>query len=326
MRLPWSAKISTVHATWLGALALGVAAAPGAAQCGPPEMRHPEVRDSLLVSPAWLAAHLKDPDLVVLQVGMGASPSAYDEGHVPGARWASSDAFIDDRPPGTELPSADSIATVLGGLGITNRSRVIVYGEPWMLGRVFLALDFVGHGNRTAVLDGGLPAWRAAGLPISTVRARPARAAYAPHPHPEIVVDAAWVSAHRSDSGVALLDGRTQPEYAGTTAREGLPRAGHIPGARPLDWATTFTDSGRAVRDQSVPLKPLAQLRALLDAAGVRANQTVVTYCTVGLRASHLYFVLRYLGFAPRIYDGSMKDWSERSSLPVATGNARGSR
>lgn len=284
------------------------------------------MRDSLLVSPAWLAAHLKDPDLVVLHVGMGMRAAAYDAGHVPSARWASSDGFIDDRPPGTELPSPDSIAAVLGALGVTNRSRVIVYGEPWMLGRVFLALDYVGHGDRTAMLDGGLPAWRAAGLPVSTVRVRAARTAYTPHPHPEMVVDAAWVSAHRNDAGVVLLDGRTGPEYAGATRQEGLERPGHIPGARLLDWATTFTDSGRAVNDASVPLKPLGQLRALLDGAGVRANQTVVTYCTVGLRASHLYFVLRYLGFAPRIYDGSMQDWSARSGLPVATGNARGAR
>ena len=160
--MPWSAKKSTVRAAWLGALAALAAAAPAAAQCGPPEARVPQVRDSLLVSPAWLAAHLKDPDLVVLHVGMGSSPAGYDGGHVPGARWASSDAFIDDRPPGTELPSADSIAAVLGALGITNRSRVILYGEPWMLGRVFLALDFAGHGDRTAMLDGGLPAWRSA--------------------------------------------------------------------------------------------------------------------------------------------------------------------
>jgi thiosulfate/3-mercaptopyruvate sulfurtransferase len=325
--MPWNAKIYTIHARWLGALtALGLAAAPATAQCAAPVPRHLAVRDSLLVTPAWLAAHLKDPDLVVLHVGMGMNAAAYGKAHVPGARWVTTDAFIDDRPPGTELPSADSIAAVLGALGVTNRSRVVLYGDPWMLGRVFLALDYVGHGNRTAVLDGGLPAWRAAGLPVSTVPERATRAVYTPRPQPDLVVDAAWVNAHRNDPAVVLLDGRTGPEYAGTTRREGLPRAGHIPGARPLDWATTFTDSGRAVQDQSVPLQSPARLHAMLDGAGVRPNQTLVTYCTVGLRASHLYFVLRYLGFAPRIYDGSMNDWSARFELPISTGNARGSR
>jgi thiosulfate/3-mercaptopyruvate sulfurtransferase len=197
----------------------------------------------------------------------------------------------------------------------------VLYGDPWHLGRVVVALDYLGHGDRWSVLDGGLTQWRAEGRPVTRDEPVPGRGAYTARPRPEIVVDAAWVRAHLGDPRFAIVDGRTPQEYAGT-ARESAPRRGHLPGARLLEWNRTFSRPAAAEADTSVTLVPPERLYELLRAAGVTAGRQPVFYCTVGLRASHLYFVARALGYAPRLYDGSWSDWSRLPAAdhPIVTG------
>jgi thiosulfate/3-mercaptopyruvate sulfurtransferase len=136
------------------------------------------------------------------------------------------------------------------------------------------------------------------------------------------VVAASWLQTHLTDPALALIDGRSPGEYAGTDSSERLPRFGHIPGGVNLPWEKTFTDGAGALEGNPSPLKPKAELRRLFEAAGVKDGSPLVTYCTIGLRASHLYFVARYLGWRPRIYDGSMSEWSRQPELPMARGAA----
>jgi thiosulfate/3-mercaptopyruvate sulfurtransferase len=138
----------------------------------------------------------------------------------------------------------------------------------------------------------------------------------------DIVVDAAWVRARLNDPRVAIIDARTPEEFAGT-ARERAPRTGHVPGARLLEWAATYTRPAAALADTASPLIPADRLRGLFERAGATAGRQPVLYCTIGLRAAHLYFVARYLGYTPRLYDGSWSEWS-RSQHPVATGSKPG--
>jgi thiosulfate/3-mercaptopyruvate sulfurtransferase len=278
----------------------------------------PAVAESLLVGPAWLKAHLGDPDLVILDFRM---PKAeYDKGHIPGAQFIDRDPWRNAR--GAPVRSVASLDSTFEALGISDSTRVVIYGNTWIAPRVFLALDYIGHGGRTAMLDGGLPAWEAAGYEASTeVPATRPRGHLTPRSAPDFVVDAAWIEQHRTDKRVALLDGRSQGEFTGADKSEKLPRSGHIPGAINLPWELTYTSGPPTLDGNPSPLRPAAELRKLLTDAGITPDRQLVAYCTVGMRAAHWYFVARYLGLEPKFYDGSMRDWSPRSELPVVEGN-----
>ncbi|HEY7685425.1 MAG TPA: rhodanese-like domain-containing protein [Gemmatimonadales bacterium] len=309
----------TWRSVFMSILTLGIVAGPAAAQCGPRSLDAPRARHETVVSTAWLAANAASRDLVILHVDH--DRTSYDAGHVPGARFGSAMAFaVGD----FDLPPVPDLVEAVAQLGIANTTRVVLYGEPWHLGRVLLALDYLGHGDRIALLDGGLPQWRLEGRPVS--RAEPpavARAAFAPQVRRDVVVDAEWVRAHAADPRFVVIDARSAAEYEGTEPRN-EPRRGHIPGARHLEWNRTFTRPADAEAGTASRLVSAERLLALFDSAGIRPGREPVFYCTVGLRASHLYFVARYLGFNPRIYDGSMNDWVRHPEFPLATGSRPG--
>lgn len=285
-----------------------------AAQCGPRALDRPRLREHLLVTPAWLAAHTNDPGLVILHVG----DRGFRDAHIPGARPIDPMTLT---AGDHDLAPPERLRDRLEALGIGGDSRVVLYGDPWHTGLVFWTLEYAGLMDRVAVLDGGLAAWRAAGRPVATGAAPAAtRGTFTPRPRPEMLATADWIRARLDSRRVVVIDARTAAEYAGT-AREPLPRTGHIPGARHLDWSTTFTRP-TAAADSSVssPLVSAARLAELFEAAGVSPGTEVVLYCTVGLRASHLYLVARYLGYTARVYDGSWSEWSRRADLPIATG------
>jgi thiosulfate/3-mercaptopyruvate sulfurtransferase len=193
---------------------------------------------------------------------------------------------------------------------VSDGARVIVYGPPLAAARAFFTLDYLGHGDRTALLNGGLEGWKAENRPLSTAAPQFARASFTPSPQPERVVDAQWVKEHLGDPTVALLDARPEAQFTGAEPG-GVPRPGHIPGAGNLFWEELIMSPRNPV------LKDPATLQALFHEAGVRAGDMVVTYCRTGMQASFAYFVARYLGYETRMYDGSFMDWSPREDLPV---------
>ena len=312
MSVSRSAKFLAVACALLGS------AGSARAQCGGPLQEAPAVRESLLVSTAWLAAHLRDPDLVLVHVQHMDTSQAQE---IPGARVAHA---MDWAVGNFDMPPVAALDSLVESLGISNGSRIVVYGDPWVTGWVFLALEYLGA-DRVAILDGGIEQWRAEGRPTATATA-PARATFTAHPRPERVADAAWVNAHLRDHAVAILDARSMDEYTGHVGHRMLPREGHIPGADLVPWESMFEHPAEARSGHATKLLSAAELRALFRRAGVMPGVTPVTYCTVGMRASQMYFVLRYLGYDPRIYDGSMSDWSRRSELPLDTGSTRGNR
>ena len=319
MRVPVSAKnFAAIAALVVAGATLTASAA--LAQCGPPEEDVPAVRESLLVTTTWLAAHLRDPDLVLLNVEhMRGMQRPGDM--IPGSRLVDA---MDFTVGSFDLPAVPVLDSLVESLGISNRSRVVLYGDPWVTGWMFLVMDYLGLGERTAVLDGGLPQWRAENRPVAGAGLAPARSSFTAHPRPEILADAGWIRAHQRDAGVALLDVRTPDEYTGASSGHGTAREGHIPGARLLEWNTMFERPAEVEAARGSRLLTPARIRALLRQSGVSPTDQPVVYCTVGMRASQSYFVLRWLGYRPRFYDGSWSDWSRRSELPIATGTARG--
>jgi thiosulfate/3-mercaptopyruvate sulfurtransferase len=277
---------------------------------GPAAAQDAQANPHLLVPAEWLTAHLADPAVVVLHVGT--DRAAYDAGHVEGARFVQLRELVEEREGNlNELPAVERLAEVFKSAGVGDEGRIVVYGEPLHAARAFFTLDYLGHGERTSVLDGGLTAWRSAGGRVSTVARQVAPRAFTPRPQPERVVDAAWIGERLGDASLVLIDARPRAQYTGEEAA-GVERPGHIPGARNIFWQEMLESAERPV------LKDAAALREMFSAAGASAERGVVAYCRTGVQASMTYFVARLLGYEVKMYDGSFQDWSRRAELPVA--------
>ena len=276
----------------------------------------PKVQESLIVSTDWLAKHLNDDSLVLLQVG---DKAEYEAGHIPGAQLIALADISTPRGSGLalELPSVAQLQAAFEKLGVTDKSRIVVYfGKDWVTptARVFFTLDYLGLGERTSIMDGGLPAWRTEGKSVTSVIKEPKPGHFTPRPKAQIVVDAAWVNANLNKPGVMMLDARAQKFYTGAEAGQ-MPRGGHIPSARNIPFSSL-------VEDPTNKFKSAAALRELFNTAGVKQGDSVTTYCHIGQQASLLYFVARYLGYEAHLYDGSFEDWSHRPELPVVKEDA----
>ena len=270
-----------------------------------------KVRDSMIVSTEWLAKHQNDADLVLLQVG---DKKEYDAAHLKGAQYIQTGDVSTPRGSGLllELPPVDQLKSVLEKFGVTDKSRIVVYfSKDWVTptARIYFVLDYLGLGDRSSILDGGMPAWIAEKREVTTEVSSPKPGSFTPHPNPKLVVDAAWVSGNISKPGVAILDARDAKFYTGESAGN-MPRAGHIPGAKSIPFSTLVEDSNNRFKSPEA-------LRGLFNTAGVKPKDSVATYCHIGQQASLLYFVAKYLGYDAHLYDGSFDDWSKRADLPV---------
>ena len=266
----------------------------------------------MLVTPAWLLEHKDDRNLVLLHVGLKAE---FAGEHIPGAlSLVGQDLSI---PPVEGalllqlLPPAE-LRAKLESLGISDDSRVVVYAaKDWVspTTRIYFSLDAAGLGDRTSVLDGGMPAWKKAGG-IVTSEASPPRpkGTITATPRPELVAGLDAVKAGVGAPGVAIVDSRDRKYFDGTDPGS-MPRAGHIPGAKSLPFDTLVTDDNR--------MKSEAETADLFKAAGIRPGDTVVSYCHIGQQATVVYFAARRLGIKARLYDGSWDEWSRKTGLSV---------
>ena len=272
------------------------------------------ITPGLLVSPAELAAALKDPATVVIAVGSG--DDEFIAGHVPGARFVRySEIAVDANGLSSELPTVDELRAVLSAAGISDTSKVVIYGAPIPATRLFFTLDYFGHPN-VKVLNGGLNAWKGNGGTIEIgPPAKTAAASLTPKPQPDRVVSADWIKERLSSPKMTLLDARPDAEFTGADGgMNGAHVKGHLPDAQQLVWNTLLDSTGKFLPD--------AELRKKYEAIGAKANTPLVSYCMVGMRASVTYFVARHLGYDARLYDGSIVDWTRRK-LPAVTGPQR---
>ncbi len=265
----------------------------------------------LLVSPAELAASLKDPATVVIFVSN--NEADFVAGHIPNARFVRYDQIaIDADGLSSELPPVDELRKVLSGAGISDKSKVVIYGTPIAATRLFFTLDYFGHPT-AKVLNGGLAAWKASGGPIEIGPPKPpAGATLTPKPQPSRVVSADWIKERLSSERMTLLDARPDAEFTGADGGMGGAHVkGHLPDAQQLVWNSLLDASGKFLPD--------AELRRKYQAIGAREATPLVSYCMVGMRASVTYFVARHLGYDARMYDGSIVDWTRRK-LPAVMG------
>lgn len=280
------------------------------------------VRSELLVSTDWLARHLENPEVVVVHVSR--DRRAYDQGHVPGARFLSWQAVATTRNGvPNELPPFPDLVETARRLGITSRSRIVLYDDDGGLfaARAYVALDYLGLGDQAALLDGHLKKWKREGRPLSSEVPRVRPSNLIARPHPEVVLsmgvvrDLVSLQRQYRDSSVAFVDARPPQAFSGSRPGEGVRRPGHIPGARNVPWTEHLVDP-----EDNPVLRPPEELLRLYQSAGVDPGDLVVPYCRTGGQASHAYFVLKYLGFRPRLYDGSFIEWSADLDNPVESG------
>lgn len=288
---------------------------------GPVPAQAQDARARLLTPVSWLQAHLSDPDLVILQIG---SRDEYPAGHIKGARSVNLGLITAPRADGAlavEFPADSVLERQLEALGIGDRSRVVVvpgkdYGPSAL--RVLSTLYYAGLGDRATLLDGGMPAWKAAGHPVVTDPAPTSTGQLTLRPVRGFVVDANFVREHAAKPGFVVVDARGQAFFDGvqrsTFVHGDSGRAGHIPGARSLSMESMWDEEGR--------LKPTEALRALFVEAGVKPGDTVVAYCHIGIYANSVLTAARILGHPIRLYDGSFEDWAGRG-LPLTTAGGR---
>jgi thiosulfate/3-mercaptopyruvate sulfurtransferase len=275
-------------------------------------------REDLLVTPAWLATHLNDANLVLLHVAnMDEGKREYDKSHIPGARYVDLEAVSVSSMNHTdslmlEMPSADKLRAQLAELGITDNSRIVVYPAENDISsstRVLLTLDYAGLGSRSSLLDGGLRGWTAANHPVTSQPSKSTVGKLSPLRINPVVTNAAYVQANLTNPRFHLIDGRAAMYYDGIQQGMKPSRKGHVLGAHSIPYTE--------VTDEKLQLKSPEQLAALFIKAGVSPRDTVVAYCHIGQQATAVLFAARTLGHPVLLYDGSFQEWGRRNDLPV---------
>ena len=282
---------------------------------------HPEA----LVGTEWLAAHLDDPHVRVVDSSFklpGITPTAredYDRGHIPGTVFFDIDDIAE---PGTSLPhmipSPELFARKMEGLGIGDDDRVVVYDSVGLssAGRAWWMLRLFGHRN-VALLDGGLPQWKADGRPLETAVPNPPLRRFTARFDPALVRDKHALLGNLATRREQVVDARAAGRFAGVAeeTRPGL-RRGHIPGSRNLPY-------DRVTDPQTHRLRDAEALSELFRDAGVALDRPIVTSCGSGVTACALAFALHLIGHpGAAVYDGSWSEWGLPGDTPVETGPA----
>lgn len=277
-----------------------------------------------LVSTEWLAAHLGEPGLVVVE--SDEDVLLYETGHIPGAVKVDWHTELND-PVVRDYVDGAGFAALLSRKGISRDDTVVIYGDKnnWWAAYALWVFSLFGHED-VRLLDGGRDRWLSEGREITTEAASPAATNY-----PVIERDDSVLRAYKDDVVAfigtgPLIDVRSPEEYNGerTTApaypEEGALRAGHIPTAQSVPWGKAVAEDGG--------FRTRAELDAIYrEGAGVTDGDDIVAYCRIGERSSHTWFVLKHLlGFDKvRNYDGSWTEWGSAVRVPIVTGSEPGS-
>jgi thiosulfate/3-mercaptopyruvate sulfurtransferase len=282
------------------------------------EYAHPE----RLVTTEWLAAHLGDPGLVVVE--SDEDVLLYETGHIPGSVKIDWHTDLND-PVVRDYVDGEGFAKLVGGKGISRDSTVVIYGDKnnWWAAYALWVFSLFGHED-VRLLDGGRAKWETEGREYTTDVPSPA-----PVDYPVVQREDGKIRAYKDEVlvhlGNPLVDVRSPEEYNGerTTApaypEEGALRAGHIPTAQNVPWAKAAAEDGtfRSKDELNVIYR---------DGAGLRDGDSIIAYCRIGERSSHTWFVLTHLlGFEDvRNYDGSWTEWGSAVRVPIHKGSDPG--
>ncbi|EPC01308.1 thiosulfate sulfurtransferase [Litchfieldella anticariensis FP35 = DSM 16096] len=265
----------------------------------------------LIVEPEQLAQHLDDPQLLIIDVPLKAE--SYTEGHVPGAIYLDHRRLLhgSGEVP-NDVPDEAALSTLFSSLGLSRDTHVVAYddeGGGWA-GRLLWTLELIGH-QRYSYLNGGIHAWREAGLEITTTEHAPRPSDYeAEFLNPDTRIEIEELLERLGEKGFAIWDARSQEEYNGQKGQN--KHLGHIPGAVNMDWIDVMD------RSRSLRIRDYAELITELEALGLTPDMEVVTHCQSHHRSGLTWLVGKALGFEKmRAYAGSWKEWGNRDDTPI---------
>jgi thiosulfate/3-mercaptopyruvate sulfurtransferase len=274
-------------------------------------MNPTDTEEDVLVDPAWIAARLDDPMVRVIELDV--SGAAYNEGHIPGAvLW---NAYSDLRHPDYTPIDQVELESLLSRSGLTPETTIVFYGYGQYLG--FWLMKSYGH-DQVRLMDGGRDRWADAGHLWSTEVPTPSLSLYPLSDERTDIFASREVVRTIPEPETVILDVRSQAEFDGerfwpSGATEDAGRPGHIPSAVHVPFEVLRTEDGT--------FKSVHELRRLYQEEGVVPERGVVAYCTIGNRASQVWFVLRYLlGYTEvGVYYGSWAEWGTLTDTPVET-------
>jgi thiosulfate/3-mercaptopyruvate sulfurtransferase len=274
-------------------------------------------KTSPLVTAEWTSANLDNPKVRIFEVSV--NPEVYAAGHIPGAinlNWHVDLVDTLDR----DIASREKLQAKLREAGVEPDTTIVIYGDHnnWFAAWGAWVLDVYGLGANVKLLDGGRKLWEARKLPVTAaVRKFPASSITLGQRNEALRARLANVlDIAQGRTAGALVDIRSPDEYTGKIfAPEGVKelsiRAGHVPGAVNVPWATIVNEDGT--------FKPVDEIRKIYADKGVDGSKPVVTYCRIGERSSHSWFALkRILGYDVRNYDGSWTEYGNAVGVPVA--------
>jgi len=286
-------------------------------------------RSRFLVEATWLAEHLHDPNLRIVDMRgyvrtterggvqyaeyIGARDE-YEQAHIPGAvyiDWTRDIVDLQD-PVEAQVAPPERFAEILGRLGIGDQHLVVAYDAhpaSQFATRLWWALNYYGH-EQVVVLNGGLRKWQGENLPLTAALPSYPPAIFTPRVQPQLRATAEEILAVLGKTGVTLIDARDTGQYTGATVRE-HGRPGHIPGALNIPREEVIDSTSGTFRTN----EELAQVFA---SAHVSPSQQVIAYCNGGVAATTILFSLAMLGYSKLTnYDGSWNEWGTRQDLPV---------
>ena len=274
-----------------------------------------QIDEDLLVTTAWLEENLADTLLVLLHYGM---KTEFKEEHIPGARFVSIwDVLVkkNEQDLRHELPDEQELEKALRSWGINDNSKIIICYQDgnsikWST-RLFYTLDYAGLGDRVAILDGGLKAWKEEGRSVTAYVSSYMEGKVDIRIVDSVRISKAEVLAKLNNEDVILIDARPPERYYGTVREKNSGRSGHIEGAVNIPYYEVNQE------DSTYLFKSKEALGTLFEDHMVHEGSAIITYCGTGILASTLYFTARLLGYRVRLYDGSFQEWGDDDSLPV---------